>query len=606
MPVVFSQDYITRDSTDYIPLSARIYYGTNLDQSFQIKDPIMRHRRLHLIDEHSQEGCFYGNMGSQVIPWQQQYTFYTSQRIGREAQMLYTFQPDNIPQFITNKPLSEIDFIFFGNGNEEIKGRISQNLSKYWNLGLGVRRSNNKGAFLRQENTTNNAYLTLLYQKARWRSNLIWAYNDHKQSENGGTTVSVYDVLPVGQWINALPRLTNANNQYKGWHVAWKNRILISPEKKDTTIKDSLILAPIQSPLYLDLTTSYSNDRQFYEDQSGSSFLRSYYGELSTDSTQNSLSSKHNLARVEHLSELTYKLRDDLSISAYHTVSNNTLDAGRSIFTRELNIENVIMGFGGRLNAKLTNQLSLSGHAYKSISGYTSRDFLMQGQLNWTNKSITLQWLTKYSQQLPGTWHQHTAATKYQRDWNLETENILENSFSIRSPRSTWGLSIQSFMADQFLTYDLSYRPSQLTNNYIQVSGYQAWNFGILHCPTEFVVQNSIVPHAFVRQTIAYKNALFGKHLNMILGLDATMNFMQKSMLFHPFWGRTIYDANAADTKFYPKLDFFVTMRIHKVHLSLLFDNIGASFLNSGTSYTDRAPISPNAFYLRMSWLFTD
>ena len=164
----------------------------------------------------------------------------------------------------------------------------------------------------------------------------------------------------------------------------------------------------------------------------------------------------------------------------------------------------------------------------------------------------------------------------------------------------------QQFLIENFLSYDQNLNPNQISNNFIQVSAQKEWALGVFYVPSTLYYQNSIFARTFFKQTLAYKNSLFENHLNLIIGADLLLNLNMQDQRYHNFLSELTYNPNAADTRMYPRVDFFTTLRIHRVLISLVFDNIGGNLSQTGVNYTNNAPITPSNFLFRMSWTFSD
>jgi hypothetical protein len=600
-----AQTFITKDSLGLIPLLIKTYHSTDINNSSIVEDKLASHHKLTSPHSKFEDGFLYGNFGSQLIPFLHINGFSKKIEIGRKDLLAYNFSEENIPYYLTNRPISEIDFTFFGNGNEEFKGYLAQNLSDKLYVGAGLRRSNNGGFFKRQENLHNSFYVHAIYQKNRLRSNLELIYNDMKRNETGGAQFNIYDSLIPSRWQNAQPNLSAAATNLKSFSIHWNNRIsLISQTKKDTTRTDSLPMQPISSSLYLDIDTKYGSERQLYSDNS-SALSRSFYGVIGKDTSIQNMQSRNLIYRLENKLSLNYNINDNFKINGYHILSqNDCYQNGGGINQSETN--DIIAGIGGELYLRTTSNLTLKANIYKPYSGYTNRDFLVSGHLQKDFPQFSIHLGSQYTRQLPGILNNQMITNGFQRFYNLETQNTLENSFEIQSKKLGFKFKGQQFLIENFLSYDQSLNPNQISNNFIQISAQKDWSLGILYAPSTLYYQNSIFARTFFKQTLAYKNSLFENHLNLIIGADLLLNLNMQDQQYHNFLSELTYNPNAANTRLFPRVDFFATLRIHRVLVSLVFDNIGGGLSQSGVNYTYNTPITPSNFLFRMSWTFSD
>lgn len=601
-----AQSFITKDSLGLIPLLIKTYHSSDINLVSKVEDKLASHHKLTSPHSKFEDGFLYGNFGSQLIPFLHINGFSKKIEIGRKDLLAYNFSEENIPYYLTNRPISEIDFTFFGNGNEEFKGYLAQNLSDKLYIGAGLRRSNNGGFFKRQENLHNNFYVHAIYQKNQLRSNIEFIYNDLKRNETGGAQFNIFDSLIPSRWQNAQPNLSDASTNLKSFSIHWNNRIsLIGQASKDTTRKDSFPMQPISSALYLDIDTKYGSERQLYSDNS-SALSRSFYGVIGKDTLIQNIQSRNLIYRLENKLSLNYNINDRFKINGYHILSQNDYYQSGSLATNQNETTDIVAGIGGELYLRTTSNLILKGHIYKPYSGYTNRDFLVSGQLRKNFPNFSIQLGSQYTRQLPSLLNNQMITNGFKRFYNLETQNTLENSFEILSEKWGFKLKGQQFLIENFLSYDQNLNPNQISNNFIQVSAQKEWALGVFYVPSTLYYQNSIFARTFFKQTLAYKNSLFENHLNLIIGADLLLNLNMQDQRYHNFLSELTYNPNAADTRMYPRVDFFTTLRIHRVLISLVFDNIGGNLSQTGVNYTNNAPITPSNFLFRMSWTFSD
>ena len=148
----YSQSFVKKDSSEIIPFISKIFYQTDLDTSIRTPDRLFYNHRIQSVGMANNFSGLTGTLGSSLVPVLYENIFYQNIKLGRSLNDPYFYSSENIPYFALNKPISELDFTFFGNGNEEFKGFLSQNISRTLNLGIGIRRTNNKGFFLMTKN----------------------------------------------------------------------------------------------------------------------------------------------------------------------------------------------------------------------------------------------------------------------------------------------------------------------------------------------------------------------------------------------------------------------------------------------------------------------
>lgn len=599
--VLNSQSFVKKDSSEIVPFKHRIYYQINLDSNKIDQNRLFFNHRVSFYGNDQNFSGLTGTIGSTLVPILYENNFYTNIKLGRVANDPYFYGPQTIPYFALNKPLSELDFTFFGNGNEEFKGFLSQNLSRYINLGIGIRRTNNKGYFLNQENTHNNIYSYLVLDKGRLRTNFEFVLNDFNLKESGGYLPDIYQSrVNPGLWVAAAPTLLIAKNQIKNYQLSFRYRYLILGQ---TPSRDSLLFIPKRSSLFIDHQLQRFSDRQFYSDTVNAR-TRGEYGILASPliSTMNSVylhSGMQSDFRINFENQ-------GLKITGYNVFSDNRLEVGTQFGQYVRSYDFLNLGLGLNAEYQWKKNLNIIGRSYKSFLGYTENDFYLQGEVSAFLKGINLRTWINYSQQKPSFLSSMHYTTGIDQFYDLKTQKTLETGFGFQIESLKLSGKLQYFRIDDFMNFDTLMQPSQIENNFFQIYVKQDWDYKWLYFPTEILYQNSLFHRGMIRQMLAFKNRLFSDKNNVLVGAELSLNFnyamgRYSSFFMQPIWTQTIPVADI-----YPKLDLFATFKISKVHLSLVFDNFLSTYLKTGISYVQNHPMTPSAFYLRMNWRFLE
>ena len=599
--IVYSQSFVKKDSSEIVPFISKIFYQTDLDTSILTPDRLFYNHRIQDIGRASNFSGLTGTLGSSLVPVLYENIFYQNIKLGRSLNDPYFYSSENIPYFALNKPISELDFTFFGNGNEEFKGFLSQNISRYLNLGIGIRRTNNKGFFLNQENTHNNLYAYLVHDISRWRMNFEFVFNELNLKESGGYKPDVYQSgLPSGQWLAATPVLAQAKNQLKNYQINFRYRYLILGAD---SFRDSLLFIPKSSSLYIDHQIQKYSDRQYYSDTVNSN-SKSEYGILAS-STNSQMNSLYLQSVLQSDFRLTYKTKG-LKISGYNILSDNTMEVGLRFGEYLRSYDYLNLGIGIDAIYQWKSNLKLIGKGYKSFLGYTENDFNLHGEIQASLDDINAQGWVNYSHQKPNFLSSLNYTNGIDKFYDLNTQKTLETGVSIQLPKYKFTSKAQYFVIEDFLTYDTALNPMQIQNNFFQIYLKKEWSYKWLYFPTEIFYQNSIFQRGILRQMLAFKNKLFNDKNNVLIGADLSLNFNYSMARYSSFFMNPVFSNSIPEANFYPKVDLFATFKISKVHLSLIFDNFLSTYLQSGISYMQNHPITPSAFYLRMNWRFLE
>lgn len=598
---VNSQSFVKKDSTEIVPFISKIYYQTDLDTPIPTLNRLYYNHRIHNVGMQNNFSGLTGTLGSSLVPILIENNFYTNIKLGRQWNDAYFFTPQNIPYYALNKPLSELDFTFFGNGNEEFNGFLSQNISKRINLGIGIRRTNNKGYFLNQETTHNNIYTYLVYDLKRLRTNIEFVLNDLNVKESGGYVPNVYTSgIAPGQWLAVSPTLATAKNQIKNYQLSFRNRYLILGLP---SFKDSLLFVPKRSSLFIDHQLQRFSDRQLYTDTVNAK-TRAEYGVLASP-TLNQLNSVYLHSGLQSDFRLTY-VNQNLKITGYNIFSDNRIEVGTQFGQYLRSYDFLNLGLGIDAQYQWRSNLKVIGKGYKSFLGYTENDFFLHGELKAFLNGTHLQAWTNYSQQKPSFLSSLQFTTGIDRFYDLNTQKTLETGFGFHIEKLRLSGKVQYFMIEDFMNFDTMMRPWQISNNFFQIYVKQDWGYKWLYFPTEILYQNSIFQRGMIRQMLAFKNRLFSEKNNVLVGAELSLNFNYAMARYSSFFMQPIWTETLPLADIYPKLDLFATFKISKVHLSLIFDNFLSTYLKTGISYVQNHPMTPSAFYLRMNWRFLE
>lgn len=596
-----AQSFVKKDSSDIIPFVSKLYFSHQMDSMVKLDEKINTQHRLSQPILSNNYYTLLGTLGSPLPPTLYENKFYTYLKLGRTINDPYFYSEANIPYFALNKPLSELDFIFFGNGNEVFRGFLSQNISQKLNIGIGIKRSNNKGFFLQQATEHSNLYAYAVYQTKRWRSNLEFVFNEMNLKESGGYTPDIYrSTLTPSQWGNATPLLSKSKNQLKNFQLNFRNRWLIT---SDTTYKDSLLFRPIRSLFYLDNNFQIFSERQYYSDTLLST-SRQFYGILD-NAVDSSFKSKYLNTGYTNEFKLHFNT-GQLQLMAFNVLSLNNLSVSPRFDTNIHYTNYLNIGLGGELLYKLPYGLQLSGKAYKALLGYTQNDFLLRGKLEGQFKDWNTGFWTQYSHQLPSFLTHYTLASNFDSLYNLNTQKTLELGATIQSKKIGLDATFQYFIINDYTTLDTFNTVIQLQNNFAQLHIKKDWRWKWLYFPTQILYQNSLYRRGILKQTLAYQNKFFSQRNTILFGADMSLNFDYAEAPYSTFYMAEQYYQGMSKSLLYPKIDFFATFKIYRVHLSLVIDNFMSTYLKKGTSYMKNHPLTPAAFFLRMNWTFLE
>lgn len=602
----FGQKIVKQDSSKMIPLKAIKYYNDDYTTFHSVENTIEKNHRLIPTTRTNQEFYLLGNLGTELLPIAYQNNFYKKINNGRNLLDPYFYTNDNIPNFLTNKPISELNFTFFGNGAEIFSGFLTQNMSKNINLGIGIKRANNKGYFQYNQTLHNNFYVTLTHQIPRLRTSLQFLYNDASIRENGGNAFGIYDSVGYRDYEFAITQLTNAINKFVNYNLSLKNRYLILKDYTYKKTTDSLLNKPIKSPLYIDNEFSIAKDKNTFSDVLNSD-NKNYYVKLFNDTPSQNIVSLYNNNSILNIFSLNSDVKNIGRVRGYNQILLNDIDRSGDLNNISSNSKNLIIAFGGDLDVNLPLKFVLKNSIYKPISGYTKNDFLISSQLFNTTKNFQSSFKVSYTSQLPGYFYSNMMTSWSQSNHNLDNQKTIELGATLHSNTYKFGLEVKNYNIINFLYLDAANQFRQdINNSILQVNLHKELSYKSLYAKTMLIYENSYYSKLWMKQTLAIKNKAFKDNLNYFIGVDITLNNQQNLLNYNPFLMQYTDVLQPKTVKLYPIVDFFVTLKINSVLLSFIYSNALSSSLKSGTYYAQYYPITPQTFNLKLNWRFLD
>lgn len=599
---IFSQKFVKQDSSKLIVHKAVKYFNSDLNTFFPVNNKLEENHYIYPLQGTYSESYVLGNIGSELFPIAYQHVFYETINSGRNLLNPYFYSKDNIPFYLSNKAISELNFTLFGNGNETFSGFFTQNLNPHLQVSAGIKRSNNKGFFQYNQTLHNNFYFSLVHQNKRMRSNLTFTYNDANIRENGGNTFGIYDSVGYKEFAFSPTNLTSAINKFVNYELSLSNRLLIVKDYTKDSVLDSIFNKPIKSPFYIENEISYSKDKNSYSDTINST-NRDYYNKLFNDTPTVKINSIYSNIALQNTFSIHSDIRKIGRIKLYNKLILNNIY--RSAFEDySLNTtESIVVAFGGKMDVFLPLGIIWSNHIFKPISGYTSNDFLISSSIDKATNYFKFNFKSSYTSQLPGYFINNFETSWASINNNLINQKTIEFSGKIESEKYKLGIQIQNYNIINFLYLNQFNEFKQdIDNNILQINLQKEFNFKSLYTKTALIYQNSYYSKIWLKQTFGIKNRAFKDNLNYNIGIDITLNNNQNVLNYNPFMMQYSDVLNPKKTKLVPILDLFVSAKINSVLLSLNFSNI----MSSGTYFTYNYPIIPNTFYLRLNWRFLE
>jgi len=605
----FAQLKLKKDSSNLVPFESSKYFNSNIDKQFSNVQSIENNHYISPFQGTLNESLLLGTVGSQLMPIAYRNDFYQGVFSGISALEDYKFNAKAIPYFIANKPLSELDFTFFGYGTECFKGLLSQNLSKKTTIGVGIKKQNNKGFYQNNPVAQNNIYFNIVNQSKRLRTKLEFYYNDATIKENGGYQQDIINLFSPSNWSFQEINLGNAINKQKDYKISLRNRLLIAnaPEIKDSIAKLKSLLKPIYSSFFVENELSYSKNILSYRDEKAQktyygasympidtlTFLETYFR---NNKTSNQFSLNYNLYKGE---------KEYINIKSYLQTEWNHLDRGA-------NENNVIQedflttALGGSANFNFPLGISLNNSIYKPFTGYTKNDFFIESELSKNVLDARISFKGSFASQRPGYFYNYMYTNNLVATYDFQNQKTLNFSGTISSEKWKGRVEVQYLNISNFLFYDENALPVQEQNSIFQLKMEKELSYKSLYTNHLLIYQNSYYQKLWYKATFALKNSAFKKNLNYFIGTNITFNTNYNVFEYNPLLMQSINLKNPTKNDFFPIVDLFATLKISNALLSFTYENLLTSLTNKGFYHATYYPISPSAFYLRLNWRFLE
>lgn len=604
----FAQLKLKKDSSNLVPFESSKYYSIDIDKTYSNAQSFENNHFTLPNQGTLKEGILLGTIGSQLLPIAYQNNFHKGLFSGISALEDYKYNANNIPYLIANKPVSELDFTFFGYGTECFKGLLSQNLSKRTNIGVGIKKQNNKGFYQSNPVAQNNFYFYIVNQSSRLRTNLEFYYNDATIKENGGYQTDIINLYAPSNWSFQDIKLGNAINKQKDYRMSLRNRFLISKQNEilDSVERLKSLMKPISSSFFVENELSYSKEILSFRDEKAT---KAYYGNYMPIDSLTVFETYYRNNKISNQFSLNYNFfkgeKEYVRIQSYLQTEWNSIDRGANELTSQ-NDNFLTTAIGGSANFNFPLGISLNNSIYKPFSGFTKNDFYIESELSKNIFDSKILIKGSFASQRPGYFYNYMYTNNLVANYDFQNQKTLSFSGAIFSEKWKGRVEVDYFNINNFLYFDENGLPVQEQNSIFQVKMQKELSYKSLYTNHLLIYQNSYYQKLWYKATIALKNSAFKKNLNYFIGTNITLNSNYNVFEYNPLLMQSVNLKNPTKNDFFPIIDLFATLKISSALLSFTYENLLTSLTNKGFYHATYYPISPSAFYLRLNWRFLE
>jgi hypothetical protein len=603
----FGQFVPKKDSSKLVPFESFSYYYPNIEDSIPFIQHLEKNHLTTKSNEIADERILLGNIGSELLSIGYNAQFHERLHSGRSLFENYFFNNKTIPLFNLNKPLSQLDFTFFGYGVEVFEGMLAQNLSKKTHIGVGVKQMNNKGFFSNTAVKHYNYYAYFSHQTERLRTHIQFWYNDISNQNQSGF---VEDFLPTTKpslWNSQITKTPNAINQVSDGALFIRNRFLITkdPRRNDSTWVFKNLHRPLRSSFYLDNDFGYQSETSSYIDSKPDS---AFYPNFFTTNDK-SFGSYFRNNRWSNTFSIFYELQKNkkeiFSIKGFLQTDLNQISRG-SNSDSATNSTNFVIAFGGVMKSKLPLNTHLENNAYLSLTGYTQGDFRLSSKLVSIQKDIQIESQVQLFSQRPGYFHNYFESKNTSLFFDLRNQKTLDAYFKMNMPKYNMNLRIGYTRVEDFFYFDANWNPNNIVMSGLNVQLEKELSYGVLYSNHRWIYQTGIFEKMWYKGTFALRNKAFDSHLTYMIGGSLNIIATHRLMNYNPLFMQFTDVNNASKANIFPLVDLFATAKINTVLISLCYENTMTSILENNTYSAQFFPFTPSSFYLKMQWRFLE
>jgi hypothetical protein len=539
----------------------------------------------------------------------------------------YLFNYDNAVFYNTKKPYSEFKYSTNTGGKTKNENLLSllhtQNVNKYFNVGVHYKLVNVKGYYNNQQTNNNSFRLFSSYTNNRLNVYFDGVINNLKVQDNGGVVVDSTFLNSSSDPKNYQTILNDARSQVKSKSLSFSASYKLGTQKqividKDTIADTNFVFKPLFEFGY---KLFYDNFSIRYRDEKGD--LAYYDYMVSNNGFQDSVFESRVDNRFDFkmvgndnkffspsvLFGYSYLYNDHKQVLAsYNPLMNDVLESTAFI---DQSVYSEILSKNNKIYYKINGKYVFSGYEEGDITGSVNleRQFNSKDTSVWGGVYFDYDYVNK----TPGYFlNRYIGNTAF---WLNDFDNTEIHLFNIglNSSKYNFDLSFRYSMNKNYVFFNNNIVPEQKEDLFYSnsISLTKDFYFWKMVSSTKYVNQMATavakVPQHLVRSTLMFDDQIFFKSTGGSLGIQvgATVTwFSEYSIYTYSPDLNTFYVQNNVKYGAYPYLDAFINARIKSFRLFLKMTNILASDKNKEYFTIYPYPQNPRVFRFGVAWLF--
>jgi hypothetical protein len=539
--------------------------------------------------------------------------------------------PDNALFLNTRVPFTELLWTFGtprDYSEQTFRVRHSQNVNKYFNIGLIFDVVYSKGQYTYQLSDNKNFLLHSSYTRERYKAYFAAGINNLNSYENGGITdgSDLINTKPKDLNVNLVGSLNKAKSNLKNKNLLLVQRFYLW--KKPSNVTDTSDISGTRKKTRVNSTFSHiltweTNKRTYTDNRPNSGFYDSIY--ISNTITHDSLFSGvlKNTIRFDISTDETRKFR----LGAGFGFRNEIAGYSQIVPTHNLlladtvkwkNSSNAVLG---RLYNNIGDNFGWVATGELYITGYRAGDFNLNGVLNRSfnlGKGVSLLDLSGgITNTQPSFWFDKWGSNHFEWQNNFLKELRVNTSAGFSYPARRVAIKLDFVVLNNYIDFGTDAFPAQYDGG-ISVTAlsvekeFVLWK---LHLSNNLLLQKSSNARVIDLPLVAIKSALFlehniffritNGHLNTQIGADVFLNSSYYGYAYMPATGR-YYRQNSTPTGNYPYINVFLNIKLKRTRIVLMFDHVNSGMMGINYFMVPSYPMNIRMFKYGLAWTFYD
>ncbi|MCT4599749.1 MAG: putative porin [Marinifilaceae bacterium] len=513
----------------------------------------------------------------------------------------------------TTTPFTDFKFISGGSkttGETIFSIKHTQNINPFWNIGIEYNYQNDEGSYMNQAAQIYDFNAFTSYQKERLGFSFFITNNRGKFENNGGikrefwirdTSVSAENI-PVNHMKARTEMYSKELKAFLQYRIGKAKEMI---KGKDTTnVYPTKVVYSFRQE---------ENYRSFKEESIPANFFANNY--ISDTKTYDETDYLQNTHKLKFVLNTDYKtIRPGVYGGIDYTEKRycyfKEASALKAKYLKDFTwfrttyIEGgVFKQDSGKIQYDFNTKIGILGD-YKSEKEFHADITYNIDSLNHFNIN------SKYTDKVAEFNYTHFFSNHIKWDNDFKNIKTFSTSLSYKNDKFNIEIGGNILKHKNYIYFDENIQPRQIdemtTLTAFIKHNFEFYNFHLLNTLYYQNTNQDIgIPKYSYYGSLYYKNTLFKKHLLFMVGTDIRMN----SKFFAPKYDMVtgaFYQQSDKEYGNYPKMDFFINLKIKRTIIFCKYEHISSFFKNTNYFISEKRPMDPGMFKFGFRWIFND